>query len=181
MAVPGEPAANARPDSVERVEAADEIKLAREVHEQKEFEVNRFAVYALSDIVDTLPSRDRISRPTHCMTACVPVHVLAYMYTHDDIAFMPNSSHPRMVREPVQVYLAPDDSDLLNRLAKETSLSKAEILRRGIRSFAAEQGGPSPMLRFLSESTSEGWPVAVAAEHDKVLAESYHPPAKKRR
>ncbi len=40
---------------------------------------------------------------------------------------------PAAVREPVQVYLAPDDRDLLNRLAEETGLSKAEILRRGVR------------------------------------------------
>lgn len=78
---------------------------------------------------------------------------------------------PRMVREPVQVYLAPDDSELLNRLSRETGLSKAEILRRGIRSFAAEQGGPSPMLRFLSESTTGEWPEGVAADHDRVLAD----------
>jgi hypothetical protein len=63
---------------------------------------------------------------------------------------------PASVREPVQVYLAPDDRDLLNRLVAETGLTKAEILRRGMRSFAREQSGTSPMLRFISESAQGG-------------------------
>lgn len=88
---------------------------------------------------------------------------------------------PRTLKEPVQVYLAADDLDLLNRLVEETGLSKAEVLRRGIRSFAAEQGGPSPMLRFLSESAAGEWPDAVAEHHDEVLAELYQAPAKRKR
>ncbi len=80
---------------------------------------------------------------------------------------------PRSVREPVQVYLAADDRDLLNRLAEETGLTKAEILRRGMRSFAREQSGASPMLRFVAEGAGKEWPEAVAANHDDVLAESY--------
>ena len=85
------------------------------------------------------------------------------------------------VREPVQVYLATDDRDLLNRLAEETGLSKAEILRRGVRSFAREQGGDSPMLRFVSEIAPGGWPESVAAHHDDVLADEYRAPNDQRR
>jgi|RhiMetdeSRZDD1v2_1073273.scaffolds.fasta_scaffold126317_2 hypothetical protein len=91
------------------------------------------------------------------------------------------STRPDSVREPVQVYLAADDRDLLNRLAEETGLTKAEILRRGVRSFAREQSGVSPMLRFVSEGAGKEWPEAVAASHDEVLAESYRGAAKKRR
>jgi len=80
----------------------------------------------------------------------------------------------------MQVYLAPDESDLLRRLASEAGLSKAEVLRRGIRSYAAEQRGASPMLRFLSDD-AEGWPKSVAVRHDEVLAEAYGAPARKRR
>jgi hypothetical protein len=69
----------------------------------------------------------------------------------------------------------------LNRLADETGLTKAEILRRGMRSFAREQSGASPMLRFVSEGAGKEWPDAVAANHDDVLAESYRGAAKKRR
>lgn len=105
-----------------------------------------------------------------------------YMLCYDSC--MPKStSRPPLVREPVQVYLAPDDSALLNRLAAETGLPKAEILRRGVKSFAREHGGTAvtPMLRFLAESTPEGWPDAAAEDHDTVLAETYHPSRKKRR
>lgn len=92
-----------------------------------------------------------------------------------------SSSRSPSVREPVQVYLAPDDSALLNRLAEETGLSKAEILRRGVKSYAREQGGTTaPMLRFLAETSSEGFPENVAVDHDAVLADSYRAPRKKR-
>jgi hypothetical protein len=79
------------------------------------------------------------------------------------------------------VYLAPDDRDLLNRLAAETGLTKAEILRRGMRSFAREQGGASPMLRFIAESAAGEWPEAAAEKHDDILADSYRSATKKRR
>jgi hypothetical protein len=81
------------------------------------------------------------------------------------------------------VYLAPDDSELLARIAGESGLSKAEVLRRGVRSFAREQSGESPMLRFVSEggaAGAAGAPRGVAAGHDAVLAESYRAPRKKR-
>ena len=86
-----------------------------------------------------------------------------------------------LVREPVQVYLAQDDRDLLNRLVAETGLTKAEILRQGMRSFAREQGGTSPMLRFVAESAQGEWPDGVAEQHDEILAESYRAANKKRR
>ena len=85
----------------------------------------------------------------------------------------------KSVREPVQVYLAPDDSELLARIAAESGLSKAEVLRRGVRSFAREQSGVSPMVRYIAESGTAGWPKAVAANHDAVLAESYRAPSRK--
>ena len=91
------------------------------------------------------------------------------------------ASPPASVREPVQVYLAPDDRDLLKRLAAETGLTKAEILRRGMRSFAREQGGASPMLRFVTESAAGEWPAIVAEKHDEILADSYRSATKKRR
>ena len=86
------------------------------------------------------------------------------------------------VREPVQVYLAPDERDLLNRLAAESGLSKAEVLRRGMRSFAREQSGASPMLAFIAEGQADTWPdTGVAARHDEILAESYRAATRKRR
>ena len=87
----------------------------------------------------------------------------------------------RAVREPVQVYLAADDSALLHRLTVETGLSKAEVLRRGVRSFARDQGTASPMLHFVDTSDAQGWPRAAAVNHDALLAESYGSPKRKRR
>jgi len=92
-----------------------------------------------------------------------------------------NSRRPASVREPVQVYLGQDDRDLLKRQVAETGLTKAEILRQGMRSFAREQGGASPMLRFVAESKEGEWPDAVAEGHDEVLAASYRVASKKRR
>jgi len=100
-----------------------------------------------------------------------------------DITAMPKRS-PRSsapVKEPVQVYLAQDDRDLLNRLVAETGLTKAEILRQGMRSFAREQGGASPMLRFIAESAEGEWPEAAAEMHDEILTEAYRGATKKRR
>jgi hypothetical protein len=91
------------------------------------------------------------------------------------------TSTPPAVREPVQVYLAADDRDLLARLVEETGLSKAEILRRGVRSFAREHRVVSPMLRFATETDAAGWPDDVAKNHDAVLAESYRTKPKKKR
>lgn len=88
----------------------------------------------------------------------------------------------KSVREPAQVYLAAADSDLLARLSLDTGLSKAEVLRRGIRSFAREQAGSnSPMLSFVAEANAGAWPENVAVDHDAVLAESYRPTSRKRK
>jgi hypothetical protein len=95
-----------------------------------------------------------------------------YQYIH----YMPKRKPPRnVVREPVQVYLAPDDRRLLEFLARSTGLSRAEILRRGIRSFAASaRGTGSPMLAFLDEMAAEDWPAGVAERHDEFLARMLH-------
>jgi len=82
-----------------------------------------------------------------------------------------------VVREPVQVYLAADDRKLLDSLARATGLSRAEVLRRGIRSFAATaQSIKSPMLGFLDAMAREDWPEEVARRHDEILAEIYRSP-----
>ncbi len=85
------------------------------------------------------------------------------------------------IREPVQAYLTADESDLLSRLAVETGLSKAEIIRQGIRSFARDRGGESPMLRFLGEASSAEWGEVIGSDHDAVLAEEYRSPSPRKR
>jgi hypothetical protein len=85
----------------------------------------------------------------------------------------PGKSRPKAVREPVQVYLASDDSALLASLAEEAGLSKAEVLRRGLRSFGRERGAASPMLRFMNQIAKEPWNEVIGDRLDEVLAEEY--------
>lgn len=80
----------------------------------------------------------------------------------------------RAVREPLQVYLDRDDRAMLDRLARETGLSRAEVLRRGIRSFAAEHAPTtSPMLEFLRSIRGDDWPTDLGERHDDYLADAY--------
>lgn len=99
------------------------------------------------------------------------------------VHFMPKRIPPvpSRVREPVQVYLEADDSALLTRIAAVSGLSKAEVMRRGMRAFAREHDTESPMLRFTSEAGDGAWPSRVAANHDAVLAEAYLGERAKRR
>jgi hypothetical protein len=84
----------------------------------------------------------------------------------------------RVVREPLQVYLARDERALLDQLARETGLSRAEVLRRGLRSLAAElQGAASPMLDLVNELAADDWPADLALRHDAHLADQYRPSA----
>jgi hypothetical protein len=82
------------------------------------------------------------------------------------------------VREPVQVYLTKQDRALLDRVAKKAGLSRAEVLRRGLRRIGAEVlAGESPVLALLDEMAAADWPAAmprdVAERHDRYLAETY--------
>ena len=80
----------------------------------------------------------------------------------------------RRVREPIQVYLDVDERALLDRVAAETRLSRAEILRRGLRQFAAEQSvGKSPMLEFMESLRDVDLPPDLSERHDDYLAEAY--------
>ena len=80
----------------------------------------------------------------------------------------------RGVREPLQVYLGRDERAMLDRLAKETGLARAEILRRGILSFAREQApATSPMLEFLRSIRGDDWPEDIGERHDDYLTEAY--------
>lgn len=109
------------------------------------------------------------------------LNVLAYMYVRLYFAFMPPRKRPAAVREPVQVYLAPDDSALLNRLSESSGLSKAEILRRGVRAFAREQQVKSPMMEFIESLDARGFRAGDAIDHDRVLTDMYLEPLRKKR
>jgi hypothetical protein len=92
---------------------------------------------------------------------------------------MPRSSkRPAAVREPVQIYLTKQDRALLDRVAQAAGLSRAEVLRRGLRRFGAEVlAEESPVLTLLDEMAKEAWPATmptdVAERHDEYLAEIY--------
>jgi hypothetical protein len=78
------------------------------------------------------------------------------------------------VREPLQIYIAPDERRFLDMLSEETGLSRAEILRRGMRSFAAERAGDDgPMQKFMRAMRERRWPTDIAVAHDDHLAEAY--------
>ena len=88
---------------------------------------------------------------------------------------------PRRVREPIQVYLDADERALLDRVAAETGLSRAEILRRGLRRFAVEQAGvKSPMLEFMESLQALDLPPDLSERHDDYLAEIYAAEANRR-
>ncbi|MDP1861619.1 MAG: hypothetical protein Q8K82_23340 [Gemmatimonadaceae bacterium] len=82
---------------------------------------------------------------------------------------------PAQVREPVQVYLDVPDRAILERAAVATGLPRAEVLRRGLRRFAAELlADESPALAFLESAASApsaNAPSDVAARHDEYLAD----------
>ncbi|MGH7649009.1 MAG: hypothetical protein ACREND_12895 [Gemmatimonadaceae bacterium] len=78
------------------------------------------------------------------------------------------------VREPIQVYIAADERQLLDSLAAELELSRAEILRRGLKLLAADRAGDAgPMQRLLQSLRDADWPSNVGSDHDAHLAEAY--------
>jgi hypothetical protein len=83
----------------------------------------------------------------------------------------------KAVKEPIQVYLDAADRTVLDGVAERTGLSRAEVLRRGLRSYAAQQqGSEGPMLRLIRELSAQDWghvPTDMGINHDKYLAEAY--------
>ncbi len=66
---------------------------------------------------------------------------------------------------------------MLDALAAETGLSRAEILRRGLRTFAAERAGDTgPMNELLLSLRDAKWPADIAIDHDEHLARAYTDP-----
>jgi hypothetical protein len=83
-------------------------------------------------------------------------------------------SNARRVREPVQVYLDPDDKTLLEEVARKTGLSQAEVLRRGVRRLSADllaESRPGASLDTLigALGTDPSVPADLAARHDDYL------------
>ena len=98
------------------------------------------------------------------------------------------SRPPQVVKEPVQVYLDRGDRAILDRVSAEAGLSRAEVLRRGLRSFAAQERRIGPVEQFMRKLAASEWPADTPSDlglnHDKYLCEIYmdthEPPAPKR-
>jgi hypothetical protein len=78
------------------------------------------------------------------------------------------------VREPVQVYLDPADRTLLEEVAVRTGLSRAEILRRGLRRVAEAllvEHEPGTAFEHLVGALGDdsSLPSDLAARHDAYL------------
>jgi hypothetical protein len=86
---------------------------------------------------------------------------------------------PRRVREPVQVYLDPEDRALLLELAERTALPQTEILRRGLRRLAADLSGNPPgasLDRLIGAlGGAADLPADLAARHDDYLYAAEEP------
>ena len=88
---------------------------------------------------------------------------------------MTKKREPKVVREPMQVYLDAPDREVLDRAADASGLPRSEVLRRGLRRFAAEVlADESPALSFLeraADDSPEGIPADAAERHDEMLAD----------
>lgn len=80
----------------------------------------------------------------------------------------------RIVKEPLQIYMASDERRLLDQLSEATGLSRAEILRQGLRQFAMLRAGSGGPMETLMRSLREK-PFApdIATSHDDHLARAY--------
>lgn len=66
------------------------------------------------------------------------------------------------------------DRRLLDQLAASTGLSRAEIMRQGLRSFAAQRGGSAgPMQSFMNSLRENPMTADLASDHDEHLARIY--------
>jgi hypothetical protein len=81
---------------------------------------------------------------------------------------------PFRVREPVQVYLDRADRSLLEEVATRTGLSRAEILRRGLRRVSEDllaEHEPGASFEHLVGALGDDptLPTDLSARHDEYL------------
>jgi hypothetical protein len=65
-----------------------------------------------------------------------------------------------VVREPIQVYLSPEERERLDRAARVLGVSRSEVLRRGIQAVG-DPGGYAGVLRDLAD---DGWVTAPGTD-----------------
>ena len=84
---------------------------------------------------------------------------------------------PKRVAEPVQVYLSPTEAARLERLMRELSASKSDVLRRGLEVLEQSLTDPAahPALQVIGLADRELPDVApddAARQHDRLLADA---------
>ncbi len=87
-----------------------------------------------------------------------------------------SSRRPAAVSEPIQVYLTREDRSMLDRAAAAAGLSRAEVLRLGLRSFSARiLADAHPVEKFLDRMAAASWradtPNDAGVRHDELLTE----------
>ena len=90
---------------------------------------------------------------------------------------MPKRRSPRRVREPVQAYLDEADRALLEQVAQRTGLSRAEVLRRGLRAFAQQaltERKPGWSFEYLIGAFGDdpSLPTDLSERHDDYIHEA---------
>jgi Ribbon-helix-helix protein, copG family len=75
-------------------------------------------------------------------------------------------------KTPFQVYLDSRDQALLDRLAKDTGLSRAETVREAIRRWAVDVAGEDdPLLALIGGLDDAEVPVDLSTRHDVYAVE----------
>ena len=83
------------------------------------------------------------------------------------------SARARRIREPIQVYLTSTERAALDHMARELGVSRAEVLRRGLKVIGA-QGARSFHSAFdalVGAVSSLDTPDDLAERHDDYLAD----------
>ncbi len=79
-----------------------------------------------------------------------------------------------MTKVPFQVYLDEKDRSLLSRLADDTRLSKAEVVREAIRRWARELSGMhDPILDLVGTLDDASLPSDLSVRHDEYAVRGY--------
>ena len=87
---------------------------------------------------------------------------------------MPRRKTADQVREPIQVYLTPDERSKLDRVAVLLGVSRAEVLRRGISAVARDAYADTadPLDELVGRFDSSTVPPDLSTRHDDYLADA---------
>ena len=79
-----------------------------------------------------------------------------------------------MKKSPIQVYLDRRDRALLDRLAQQLGLSRAEAIREAVRRWAADvSGGDDPLLGLIASIDDATLPRDLSTRHDEYAVGGY--------